>query len=85
MTGEVLLQKILLMFGYILLGSIAPWWIILPAIMIGIGTGLIGIEILIVTMILDTASDISSFAVWYSMITLGFYIGWNYIKYSFIR
>ena len=80
MTVVSILQKILLLFLFFILGSIAPWWLFIPCIIFGIFSKNIGSEILIVTVILDVALGGGILALWYSYIVLGIYIFYQFLQ-----
>lgn len=75
MHWSFVVQKIFLLGGYLVLGIVAPWWIFIPMVIVGLVWKQIGPEIIFVTIILDMTSGGNLFALWYSFVALGLYIG----------
>jgi hypothetical protein len=85
MQWNVILQRIVLLTAYLVLGIAGPWWIFLPMILVGLVWKQIGSEIIIITMILDMTSGGVLFALWYSIVALGLYIGTYTIRERLMR
>jgi len=69
-----LLQRIAIFLGYFVLGVIAPWWVFIPMVSIGIITKTVGFEIIILAMALDRSVGESFFSVGYSIVVLSVYL-----------
>lgn len=75
MHWSFFVQKIFLLGGYLILGIVAPWWIFIPMVIVGLVWKQIGPEIIFVTMMLDMTSGGNLFALWYSFVALALYLG----------
>ena len=80
MKIDFVLQKISLLLVFLILGSIAPWWIFTLVVIIGIFWEAAGVEILIVTVLLDVTMGGGTFALPYSYIALGVYIFYQLLQ-----